>query len=1099
MDATTADAGHTYAEPGEYTATFTVSDGGRSRSVEIDVEAYPPLASCPGNDGFDGTALDTSRWSVVREDSQFLSVQDGSLNITAQPGEDIHGGATGLRNIVLQDLPDSGPWTATTRVTWSPTVDFQNAGLVIYTDDANWIKTGMVYAGGRAFEAFKELNNSPSGLGSATVPATFPSTFYVRYTSDGTTVQAQRSADGETWTNTGNATNLTGLTNPKIGMYATASTAAGTQANTASFDLFTLDAPQSPSDEFDGTSLNLCRWSQIVRHEPDGYSVADGKLTLPAAHGDFFAAGPNTNPNIILQPAPSGPWTMTTRMTFDPDENYEQGGLLVYGDDANYVKADLVHAGGRAVEFLREVGDVASGFEGAVPLPGDFPTTIELRIVSDGTTLTASYRPVGGAWAPFGEPAPLSGVPNPKVGFYANDANATVTSRDDAVFEYFRLVPGTPDTAPPVTEHALAPAAPDGLAGWYKQAVTVELSTEAGATTEYKVGDGAYQPYTAPFTLGDDGTHVVSYRSTDASENTETAQTVTVKIDRTAPASTATVAGTGPVTVTLAGSDPAGGSGLGTLEYRVDGGAWTAYAAPVTVTGAGEHTVEHRATDVAGNQGAVGTETFTIEGGGNGTPPTVEAFADPPSGPAPLTVSFSAAGRDPDGGAVTYRWAFEDGTALGEQVTRTLTAPGTHTATVTVTDDEGDTASDTVSVTVADAENTAPVIREATADRTAGPAPLDVWFQAVADDAEGGPLTYRWEFGDAPGSALGAEAGHTYLEPGAFTATVTVTDRGGLSDSATIAIAVADPPGNRAPQVEAAAVPASGQAPLDVVFTAAGTDPDGDALSYAWDFGDGSDEVRGRRARHTYTRTGTFTATVTATDAAGATGSATVDVVVGDPASNQAPTVQIAADPVGGAAPLRVSFSAAGDDPEGGALSYVWDFGDGGSAGGPQATHTFTAPGSYTVTITVTDTAGATGVATLAVVVAAPRLAAAGGPPAAIVAPKRAAIVKVEPATVAAFARRGLVASVRCGAAGEARASLWVSRAAARRLGLASRRIGARAVACAGAQTVAVRIRPSRAARKRLAVRTRALRVSLRFAPEGAGAVERSVRLRAGR
>ena len=77
VDATTANATHTYDEPGEYTATFTVSDGGRSRSVEIDVEAYPPLASCPGNDEFDGTALDTSRWSVVRRDDQFLSVSGG--------------------------------------------------------------------------------------------------------------------------------------------------------------------------------------------------------------------------------------------------------------------------------------------------------------------------------------------------------------------------------------------------------------------------------------------------------------------------------------------------------------------------------------------------------------------------------------------------------------------------------------------------------------------------------------------------------------------------------------------------------------------------------------------------------------------------------------------------------------------------------------------------------------------------------------------------------------------------------------------------------------------------------------------------------------
>ena len=53
-------------------------------------------------------------------------------------------------------------------------------------------------------------------------------------------------------------------------------------------------------------------------------------------------------------------------------------------------------------------------------------------------------------------------MPNPKIGIYANDSNATVTTRDDAVFDYFRLTPGLPDTTAPTTTHALAPAAPDG-------------------------------------------------------------------------------------------------------------------------------------------------------------------------------------------------------------------------------------------------------------------------------------------------------------------------------------------------------------------------------------------------------------------------------------------------------------------------------------------------------------------------------------------------------------------------------------------------------------------------------------------------------------
>jgi hypothetical protein len=229
---------------------------------------------------------------------------------------------------------------------------------------------------------------------------------------------------------------------------------------------------------------------------------------------------------------------------------------------------------------------------------------------------------------------------------------------------------------------------------------------------------------------------------------------------------------------------------------------------------------------------------------------------------------------------------------------------------------------------------------------------------------------------------------------------------------------------------------------------------------------------------------------VTVTDRAGATASAKVTVVVGNPPDNQAPTVVAAADPAGGTAPLKVNFSAAGSDPDGDALSYVWSFGDGGAAGGPKVTHTFAAAGTYTVTVTVRDAGGKTGTATLTVVVAAAAQRVAAD------APRTGAIVSIRGASVPAFARRGLSAVVSCGGADAARASLWVSRAAAKRLGLAGRRLGAASVAC---DTGKVRVKPSRAVRKRLAGRTRALRVQLRLTADGTALAKRSVTLRAGR
>ena len=125
------------------------------------------------------------------------------------------------------------------------------------------------------------------------------------------------------------------------------------------------------------------------------------------------------------------------------------------------------------------------------------------------------------------------------------------------------------------------------------------------------------------------------------------------------------------------------------------------------------------------------------------------------------------------------------------------------------------------------------------------------------------------------------------------------------------------PPVNQPPRVRAVARPTSGGAPLTVELAALGSDPEGEALTYEWDFGDGGGQF-GAVVEHTYRQAGTFTATVTARDPGGASATGEIEITVQDPPANQPPTVRALADPQSGPAPLRVRLSSAPMDTEDG-------------------------------------------------------------------------------------------------------------------------------------------------------------------------------------
>lgn len=251
-----------------------------------------------------------------------------------------------------------------------------------------------------------------------------------------------------------------------------------------------------------------------------------------------------------------------------------------------------------------------------------------------------------------------------------------------------------------------------------------------------------------------------------------------------------------------------------------------------------------------------------------------------------------------------------------------------------------------------------------------GTAPLTVNFNATPNDSSG-EIGYIWDFGNGVTANGNISRSTVYSTPGNYAAKVKATKRGTTVED-TLNVTVTDvtvpvDPANQNPVVELSASPTSGTAPLTVDFTAAGSDPDGDPLSYAWNFGDGSsptDSVNGITS-HTFSKPGKYAVGVIVSDGKGGTAQAEVSILISaseptDPTDptpgNDAPTVNLTATPAAGPAPLNVTLNANATDPEGDALSYSWDFGNGGKAEGKaKQTIAYTDVGSYTATVTVSD------------------------------------------------------------------------------------------------------------------------------------------------
>jgi PKD repeat protein len=295
-----------------------------------------------------------------------------------------------------------------------------------------------------------------------------------------------------------------------------------------------------------------------------------------------------------------------------------------------------------------------------------------------------------------------------------------------------------------------------------------------------------------------------------------------------------------------------------------------------------------------------------------------------------LTVLFADASS---GTPTSWAWTFGDGkTSTLRNPSHTYARAGTYTVTLSVVNAFGatDSTSQFVSLTL----GTAPV-----ADFQAQTNGLQALF---TDMSTGNPTAWTWDFGDG-GSSSQQNPQHVYAQAGTFNVTLTASNSAGSSSkSKFVTVSLGTQPMADFDFV------ANG---LNVTFVDRST---GSPTNWSWDFGDGATSTQ-QNPSHTYAKAGSYTVTLTASNAAGSSRTSKLVTVTTPPP----PPVATFCYQRNGLAVLFLDISS------GHPTAWQWNFGDctGSNQSACQSTaqnpgHTYTAMGTYAVTLTVSNASG---------------------------------------------------------------------------------------------------------------------------------------------
>ncbi len=328
-------------------------------------------------------------------------------------------------------------------------------------------------------------------------------------------------------------------------------------------------------------------------------------------------------------------------------------------------------------------------------------------------------------------------------------------------------------------------------------------------------------------------------------------------------------------------------------------------------------------------------------------------------GSIPFQIRFDASGSRSLKGTITkYEWDFGDGSNLqsGQSVSHVFDEPGFYTVKLSVADSQGNEADTSVEVEAMSISSipeaiieTDPPAPTAEGELLTGTLPFKVEFDASGSlDADNDIVVYEWDFDDDGAvDQEGETITYIFEEAGTYTVRLKVADSEDQSGEASMQLVVEEP----GVSAVITATPEEGTAPLTVQFDGSSSSAyEGNIVSYEWDFGDGSPKtITGAIVSHKYGTVGTYDAKLKVLTNQNESASINKLIYVREIPLKACFTPSRTS----GLAPLTVAFDS--KCSTGAVSSYKWAYGDGDESTSKSPNHTFEFPGTYTVTLEVTD------------------------------------------------------------------------------------------------------------------------------------------------